>query len=794
MPKSVVINLGTGDLHSGLPRITAQVWTIERSRPEQYIGSLPAAPALVELDRDWRSLYHCLCDRRPLRSVAGVRNEPIDDALEIDQSGITNVSQVSFEQLSQILQDTLNAWLRSDGFLPIERQLRSQFNRTEEVRVVIETDDDLLRRLPWFCWEFFKDYPKAEMALSCLEYQFRHSAPCTSCKKARVLAVLGNSQGINLEQDAQFLQQLPDAETQFLVNPSRQELNQQLWDKRGWDLLFFAGHSQTEGETGRIYINDRPQHNSLTIEQFEAAIEGAVSNGLKLAIFNSCDGLGLATALSRLNIPQVIVMREPIANQVAQEFFKCFLAAFAKQHLSLYLAVRQARRQLQGLEDEFPGASWLPVLCQNPAVEPSTWQDWCGKQQETIHSPGFHRSLQTVLFTSLIATTLVLGIRYLGGLQPWELQAFDHLLQLRPPEPPDHRLLIITITENDLHLPEQAQRQGSLSDLALAKLLQKLNPLNPRAIGLDVYRDFPFSSNSASLAANLKRQSNFFAICKVSDPEANFPEIAPLPNLPSDRQGFSDVVTDADTVLRRHLLLMDRTPGASCSTSYALSTQLAFQYLKVEGISPQYTPQDNLQLGKQVFQRLHKHNGSYQQVDTAGYQILLNYRFVQSSLSPAPTVTLKDALAGRLKPEDVRDRIILIGVTAPSSKDFLSTPYAQRIPGVLIQAQMVSQLISAVKDGRAPIGVWSWQTEMLWIWIWSVGGGVLVWRSRSRFWLLGLEITALGTLGVLCFYGLMQSQWVPLVPTAFGFLITCAGVAVIVKNQDYNDKKPPIKP
>jgi CHASE2 domain-containing sensor protein len=737
----------------------------------------------VDLYRDWRLLYNSLCDRRPLRSMAGTRPEPADleDALEIDESGITNVSQVSFEQLCQILQDTLNRWLRAETFLPIERQLRSQFSPTEEVRVVMQTDDDLLRRLPWQHWDFFRHYPRSELALSCSNYQFHNAAPRPPCKKARILAVLGSSQGIDLDRDAQFLRQLPDAETQFLVNPSRQEFNQQLWEQQGWDMLFFAGHSQTEGQkenqTGRIYINENPQHNSLTIEQFEAAIEGAVSRGLKLAIFNSCDGLGLATALSSLHIPQVVVMREPVANRVAQEFFKYFLDAFAKQHLSLYLAVRQARRQLQGLEDEFPGASWLPVLCQNPAVESPTWQDWCGYQ--AARPRAVYRPLQTVWLTSLVTTACILGIRYLGGLQACELQALDQLLRLRPPESPDQRILIVTITEDDLHLPEQSQRKGSLSDLALSKLLQKLSSLKPRAIGLDVYRDFPIHSISADLAAQLK-QPNFFAICKVSDPEANFPEIAPIPNLPSDRQGFSDVVTDADGVLRRHLLAMDQTPGASCRTPYALSTRLAFQYLKAEGILPQYTPQRKLRLGKHLFERLHQHTGGYQQADMAGYQILLNYRFFQSSLSPAPTITLKDALAGQLKPEDVNQRIVLIGVTAPSSEDYMETPYGQRIPGVLIQAQMVSQLISAAQDGRSPIEVWPWPVEMGWIWGWTVMGGVLGWRCRSVLWLIGLELAALGTLGVLCCYGLTQSQWMPLMPSAFGLIITSNGVVLIL--------------
>ena len=227
-------------------------------------------------------------------------------------------------------------------------------------------------------------------------------------------------------------------------------------------------------------------------------------------------------------------------------------------------------------------------------------------------------------FASWAATALVLGIRYLGGLQQWELQAFDHLLRLRPPELQDQRILIIAITEADFHLPEQAQRKGSLSDLSLAKLLNILTPLKPRAIGLDIYHDFPFSPNSAQLADDLTEQTNFFAVCKVRDPAVNYPEIAPMPHLPNTRHGFSDVVIDEDNILRRHLLFMDRTPGSACNTPFALSIQLAFHYLKADGISHRYTAQGQLQLGEQIFRRLHGQVGGYQRTDTAGYQILLN--------------------------------------------------------------------------------------------------------------------------------------------------------------------------
>ena len=165
-----------------------------------------------------------------------------------------------------------------------------------------------------------------------------------------------------------MLEQLPNAEVTLLVEPRRQQLNDQLWQQQ-WDILFFAGHSSTQEDIGRIYINETE---SLRMEQLRYALRTAVSNGLRLAIFNSCDGLGLARSLFDLHIPQVIVMREPIPDEVAQKFLRYFLEDFSSG-TSCYLSVRRARERLQGIEDRFPCATWLPIICQNPAETPLTW-------------------------------------------------------------------------------------------------------------------------------------------------------------------------------------------------------------------------------------------------------------------------------------------------------------------------------------------------------------------------------------------------------------------------------------
>ncbi|NJR51356.1 MAG: CHASE2 domain-containing protein [Leptolyngbyaceae cyanobacterium CSU_1_3] len=358
-----------------------------------------------------------------------------------------------------------------------------------------------------------------------------------------------------------------------------------------------------------------------------------------------------------------------------------------------------------------------------------------------------------------MVTALVMGVRYVGGLQSWELQALDQLMRSRPDEPPDSRLLIVTVTEDDFRLPEQQQRKGSLSDLALAKLLEKLAAYKPRAIGLDIYRDFPVSPEQTALANRLRQDTNFFAICKGSDPVTLHPGISPPPEVPVARQGFSDLVKDADEVLHRHLLVMDSNPISSCTTPYALSAQLAFYALATEKIAVSYNSQGELKVGDVVLKQLQNHRGGYHQVDTWGYQILLNYRSYRSPTSIAQTVTLEQVLRNQIRPEDVHDRIVLVGVTAPSAGDYLLTPYkanedsTNEMPGVIAHAQMISQILSAVKDKRPLLEVWSIWKDSLWVWVWAVTGGILiVYGNRSRIILVLAIAGSLGILYPLCLY------------------------------------------
>ncbi|MUG98047.1 CHAT domain-containing protein [Scytonema sp. UIC 10036] len=101
--------------------------------------------------------------------------------------------------------------------------------------------------------------------------------------------------------------------------------HQHLQDNIGWDILFFSGHSLSQGKQGQIRLNS---HESLTMAELRDALQIAIKRRLQIAFFNSCDGLGIAYELEQLNIPQVIVMRLSVPDKVAQEFLKYFLLEF----------------------------------------------------------------------------------------------------------------------------------------------------------------------------------------------------------------------------------------------------------------------------------------------------------------------------------------------------------------------------------------------------------------------------------------------------------------------------------
>jgi adenylate cyclase len=381
--------------------------------------------------------------------------------------------------------------------------------------------------------------------------------------------------------------------------------------------------------------------------------------------------------------------------------------------------------------------------------------------------------------SSITTALFILGLRSLGNLQWLELVTYDFMMRLRPTIPPDSRIIVVGITEQDI------QDQGSIlqfSDQIYANLLAKLWEAQPRAIGLDIYRDKAVDPGHAAFIQQLKRSDRIFGITKLGDQVQ--PTIQPPKALPPDQVGFNDVLPDKDGILRRAMLFI---PGDDGTQIPSFSLQLASRYLQDNQIEskPSPTHPESMQLGSADFIELQPNDGGYVKAEKGGYQILLNYRGGEKSI---PMVTLGDVLKGKVSPNKLHDRIILIGNVAESAKDFFSTPFSAgqiegRMPGVVIHAQMVSQFLDAAIQKRPLLWFWPDGIEGIWTLGWSALGALWVGRlRRPLFLLVAIPLGLLG-LGGICFLIFLQSGWIPLVPAGFGFILATSSMVVHTAQQ-----------
>jgi diguanylate cyclase (GGDEF)-like protein len=336
--------------------------------------------------------------------------------------------------------------------------------------------------------------------------------------------------------------------------------------------------------------------------------------------------------------------------------------------------------------------------------------------------------LRIISLIALGISGVVITASYTGLFQTLELSIFDWWFRLRPAEAREERIVVVTISESDInHLG-----QWPISDEILSQVITKIKQQQPRTIGLDIYRDLPVQPGTKKLASILNSTPNLVGVEKAIDEKVN-----PSPILKAQEQvALADLIVDRDSQVRRGLLSIQLDNG---EVQLGLATRLALMYLAAEGVELQPVGDTSKRsLGKAVFTPFNQNDGGYIRADAGGFQILLNFRGTESSFHH---VSIVDILKGNIPEDLMRDRIVLIGSTAPSLNDLFTSPYAgerdksQYLAGVFIHANLTSQILSAALDGRKLIKVVSEPLEWLWILLWtSTGSGInLLMLHRSNF-------------------------------------------------------------
>ncbi|HEY9609102.1 adenylate/guanylate cyclase domain-containing protein [Allocoleopsis sp.] len=386
-----------------------------------------------------------------------------------------------------------------------------------------------------------------------------------------------------------------------------------------------------------------------------------------------------------------------------------------------------------------------------------------------------------VWITAPTIAGLVILLRMLGFLQPWEWAAYDQYSRLRATEPRDNRIVIVGIDEADI----QSIGQPIIPDEVYARLLEKLKAMQPRAIGLDIYRDLPVEPGHEKLVQVFKSTPNLIGIQKVVGNNSR-EAVAPPPVLKDKGQvGSNDLILDADNKVRRDLLFVETAKGDTMAT---LGMYVALLYLEKENIQIKEIPgTTDWRLGKTTFDRFQSNDGGYIRADDGGYQVFLNYRGPSNHFTIVP---MRDILNNKVPKEWGRDRIILIGGVSESFPDLYFTPYSssllsspERMAGVEIHANIASQVLSAALEGRSLIKSWPESSEWLWILFWAAVGGVLSWQGRYTGGVTNFSIhrafgpiLAGGALVGSTYIAFLAGWWIPIIPP----ILALSGSTIVI--------------
>jgi ABC-type branched-subunit amino acid transport system substrate-binding protein len=347
---------------------------------------LPPMPdSLIAALADWKAAYAV---------QDGVRSH-----FRIGRVAVTHHTAQDVIQLSEKLQEEFNEWLHysnkhwhelREALIPLLR--RNGYGNGsgngggngngDRPRLIIDLgNDDTLKRLPWQDWKLLRQhYDYSDAAIRVLNppghYSEKRNYP--SAAKIRILVLVGESDDINTDRDLEAIQQIARENPEMVevvsrLQPTPEVLQTTLEDPQGFHILVYVGHSRSDedGNVGWLLLN---QTDEISIHSFKFALSRLVRKGLQLAIFNSCDGLGLAQQLAQIDVPRCIVMKEPVPDPVAVEFLQRFFHEFARKKRSLLSSMRAARQGLEHFNLRYSEVTWLPTVCIKQNTEPLTWQ------------------------------------------------------------------------------------------------------------------------------------------------------------------------------------------------------------------------------------------------------------------------------------------------------------------------------------------------------------------------------------------------------------------------------------
>ncbi len=292
------------------------------------------------------------------------------------------------------------------------------------------------------------------------------------------------------------------------------------------------------------------------------------------------------------------------------------------------------------------------------------------------------------------AITLIVGVplielRQKGMLERLELFQYDWATSTFTQDDPVASVNLVAITDRDL-----GEWGWPVPDHYLAQIVGTLLTAGATTVGVDIYRDVPAGEGRKALLEVLD-DPRVYVISKLPDSES-----AGIAAPPGTQTGFADIPIDPDGVARRALLLVNTQNGISLSLPMQLAASHAGQpALRSDPDNPRF-----LMFGDTVARPLVQSTNLFRNVDTSGYQIIIDYK---NSLPIARSIPATEVLA-QTDLDRFKGKAVIIGVTSHSVKDYFSTPLnrstgADFTFGAEIHAAITQQLIDYLKGQAIPL-------------------------------------------------------------------------------------------
>lgn len=387
-----------------------------------------------------------------------------------------------------------------------------------------------------------------------------------------------------------------------------------------------------------------------------------------------------------------------------------------------------------------------------------------------------------VLCGGLAVFLVIAALQKSGNLDFVELGAYDWFIRMEPKlSSVDPRITLIEISENDIH----AIGRWPLTDETLAAAMKKLLSGKPRAIGLDIYRDILVPPGSRELKSIFTENPQIIGVNTFGEKGVRPPAI--ISNM--EQVGFNDILVDPGGIVRRALIFMD--DGEKVYNSFAL--RLASLYLQADGIAMQSDPVNPqfIRLRDTTIRPFEANDGGYVNADARGYQFILDF---EDSALPFRTYSLSKLLAGAVPTDAISNRIVLIGVSAQSVKDFFYTPLsrgfeeAQQVSGVELHGHIAAQLLRFAQGSTAPVSSMTAKYRAAWLLFWSLAGSMIGLRARSAWRFSLILASGLGILFSIAYYAFLTRWWIPLVPPALSFFVSASIVTALISGREKKER------